>query len=105
MHDPAFYATGSWQPFAGKEAAFVGAWTEFSSWAATQPGAAGRASLARDLRVPEQYASFMPWESLDAIRAWKAHGEFKERMARVQVFVDTFAASEIEVVARAHDPS
>ena len=57
--------------------------------------------MVRDLRTPERFVSFMPWESLEAIQGWKAHGEFKERMSRVQAFVDKFAPTEAEVVARA----
>ena len=97
----AFYSTGSWQPLAGQEEPFLEAWTEFSSWAGSQPGAAGAAVLARDLRDRERFISFMPWESLDAIQAWKAHDEFKQRMSGVQAFVDKFAPTETEVVARA----
>jgi heme-degrading monooxygenase HmoA len=92
------YTTGSWKPFPGHEAAFVEAWTEFSSWASTMPGA-GRAILARDLRDPERFVSFVEWESIDAIRGWKTSPEFKLRMARVQAHIDTFAPTELEVVA------
>ena len=60
--------------------------------------------MVRDLRAPERFVSFMPWESLEAIQGWKAHDEFKERMSRVQAFVDTFAPTEAEVVARARPP-
>ena len=68
MSDASFYSTGSWQPLAGQEEPFLEAWTEFSSWAAGQPGAAGAAVMVRDLRDPERFVSFMPWESLDAIQ-------------------------------------
>ena len=51
--------------------------------------------------IPTRFISFMPWESLDAIQAWKAHDEFKQRMSGVQEFVDKFAPTETEVVARA----
>ena len=101
MSDASFYSTGSWQPFAGQEDQFLEAWTEFSSWAAALPGAGGTPVMVRDLRTPERFVSFMPWESLEAIQGWKAHGEFKERMSRVQAFVDKFAPTEGEVVARA----
>jgi hypothetical protein len=46
--------------------------------------------------------SFVGWRDMPALRAWKDHAEFKERMSRVQVFVDKFAPTELEVVARAH---
>ena len=65
------------------------------------PGAAGEAVMVRDLRAPERFVSFMAWESLEAIQGWKAHPEFKPRMAQVQELVDVFAPTETEVVARA----
>jgi heme-degrading monooxygenase HmoA len=101
MSGDAFYSTGSWQPYAGQEDAFLTAWSAFASWTADLPGAAAGAVMARDLRAPERFVSFMAWESIEAIQGWKAHPEFKERMARVQEFVDVFAPTETEVVARA----
>ena len=100
MTAPAFYSTGSWLPFPGQEVPFLAAWQEFSGWAVAQPGAAGEAVLVRDLRDPDRFVSFLPWESLEAITAWKAQPEFKERMSRVQAHVDKFAPTETEVVAR-----
>jgi heme-degrading monooxygenase HmoA len=100
MSAAAFYSTGSWLPFADQEEPFLDAWREFAGWAAGMPGAAGEALLLRDLRDPERFVSFLPWESLEAIQAWKAHAEFKERMSSVQHYVDEFAPTEAEVVAR-----
>lgn len=94
-----FYTTGSWQPFPGQEDAFLGAWEEFAGWAAGLEGA-GEALLARDLRADGRFVSLLPWASMEAIRSWKGHPEFKERMGRVQQFVDKFSPTEIEVVAR-----
>jgi heme-degrading monooxygenase HmoA len=101
MHpsDHSAYTTGSWQPFPGQEEAFVAAWREFAGWAATLEGAGG-AILARDLRAEGRYVSFLDWADMDAVRRWKGHPEFKERMSRVQRFVDKFAPTELEVVAR-----
>ena len=93
------YTTGSWKPFPGQEEAFVEAWTEFASWASELPGA-GTARLARDLRDPERFVSFMDWDSIEAVRGWKGSPEFKERMSRVQKHIDKFAPTELEVVAR-----
>ena len=97
--NPPNYTTGSWQPFPGQEDAFVEAWEEFAGWAAGFPGA-GEAILVRDLRAERTYVSFLGWESMDAIRGWKGHPEFKERMGRVQRFIDKFSPTETEVVAR-----
>jgi heme-degrading monooxygenase HmoA len=92
------YTTGSWRPLPDEEEAFLRAWREFVSWAATMPGAGG-AVLARDLRDPGRFVSFMAWRDLEAVRDWKGSPEFKPRMARVQEHVDTFAPTELEVVA------
>ena len=92
------YTTGSWKPFSGQEELFVEAWGEFMGWACRMPGA-GEAVLARDLRDPERFVSVAEWESMEAVRAWKGSPEFKERMGRVQQYVDKFAPTELEVVA------
>ena len=101
MHAPDYpvYTTGSWQPFPGQEEAFVAAWKEFAGWAAALDGA-GDGILARDLRAEGRYVSIVGWDDLEAVRGWKGHPEFKERMSRVQQFVDKFAPTELEVVAR-----
>lgn len=92
------YTTGSWRPFEGQEEAFLERWKEFTGWVATLPGA-GRAVLARDLRDPGRFVSFVAWSDIDAVRAWKSSPEFKPRMSRVQEHVDTFAPTELDVVA------
>ena len=61
---------------------------------------AGDPILARDVREEGRYVSFLGWDDMEAVRGWKAHSEFKERMSRVQQFVDKFAPTELEVVAR-----
>ncbi len=93
------YTTGSWQPFPGQEEAFVAAWEEFAGWAASMDGA-GPAILARDVRAEGRYVSFVGWADMASVRVWKTNPEFKQRMGRVQQFVDRFAPTEIEVVAR-----
>ncbi len=92
------YTTGTWKPNAGQEDAFVAAWREFARWVSEMPGA-GTVRLARDLRDPRRFVSFGMWESIEAVRGWKGSQEFKERMSRIQEHVDTFAPTELEVVA------
>jgi heme-degrading monooxygenase HmoA len=94
------YTTGSWQPFSGQEDSFVAAWEAFAAWAAGFDGA-GEAILAKDMRTEGRYVSFLGWADMAAVGAWKGHAEFKERMSRVQEYVDKFAPTELEVVARA----
>jgi heme-degrading monooxygenase HmoA len=95
---PSVYTTGSWRPFPGQEDEFVDAWGAFASWASGMPGA-GVARLARDLRDPGRFVSFVEWSDLEAVRGWKGSPEFKERMGQVQEHVDEFAPTEVEIVA------
>lgn len=99
---PPVYTTGSWRPFPGHEELFLDEWHEFANWSASLPGAQF-AVLARDLRDPERFVSFMGWDSLDDIRSWKGSPEFKPRMSRVQAHIDKFAPTELEAVVAA-DP-
>jgi heme-degrading monooxygenase HmoA len=95
-----FYATGTWQPFPGQDEAFIAAWEEFAGWGAGLDGA-GEAILTRDTRDEGRYVSFFGWNDMGAMRAWKEHPEFKERMGRVQQLIDKFAPTELELVSRA----
>jgi heme-degrading monooxygenase HmoA len=94
------YTSGSWQPSAGSEEAFVAAWRQFAAWASSRPGA-GRLQLVRDLARPGRFMSFGDWESIEQVRAWKGSPEFRERMARVLQHVDDFQPAELTLVATA----
>jgi heme-degrading monooxygenase HmoA len=94
------FTTGRWKPNAGKEDAFVEAWTGFAAWASKTPGA-GTLRLTRDLRDVEVFLSFGAWQSIAAVRAWKSAPDFRERLARVLQHVDTFEPSELALVAAA----
>jgi len=92
------YSSGVWTAKDGEGEEFVEAWTAFAGWLSTQPGA-GTARLTRDLTQPRRYLSFAPWESPEAMRAWKSDPDFKRRMSAVQEHVEQFAPSEMELVA------
>ncbi len=92
------YSSGAWTAKEGEGEAFVEAWTEFARWLRTMPGA-GTARLIRDLDEPRRYLSFAPWESAEAMHAWKADPEFGERIAAVREYVAEFTPSELELVA------
>jgi heme-degrading monooxygenase HmoA len=92
------YSSGVWTAKEGEAKEFVEAWTEFARWLSTMPGA-GTARLTRDLSEPRRYLSFAPWESAEAMHAWKRAPEFGERMAPVQKHVTEFTPTEMELVA------
>jgi heme-degrading monooxygenase HmoA len=91
------YSHGTWTAKDGEGEQFVEAWTEFAEWLKTQPGA-GTARLTRDLSEPNRYLSFAPWESPEAMHAWKSSPEFRERMGKVQAHVAEFHPDEMELV-------
>jgi len=92
------YSSGAWTAKEGEGEAFVEAWTEFARWLSTMPGA-GTARLTRDVSEPRRYLSFAPWESAEAMRAWKSNPDFPQRMGAVREHVEEFAPSEYELVA------
>ena len=94
------FTTGTWKPNAGREDAFVEAWSAFAAWASDMPGA-GVLRLTRDIRNPDVFLSFGAWESVDAVRAWKSAPEFHDRLARVLQHVDEFEPTELAVIATA----
>jgi heme-degrading monooxygenase HmoA len=93
------YSSGAWKAKEGEDEQFVEAWTEFARWLNTMPGA-GTARLTRDLSEPGRYLSFAPWESAEAMHAWKNDPAFREHMAPVQQHVAEFAPSEWELVTQ-----
>jgi heme-degrading monooxygenase HmoA len=94
------YTTGRWQVNPGSDGAFVERWAEFATWASGMPGA-GTLRLMRDVRDAGVFVSSGAWEGIDAIRAWKTHPEFRERMARVLEHVDEFEPAELAVIVTA----
>jgi heme-degrading monooxygenase HmoA len=57
----------------------------------------GTMRLTRDILDSSRFLSFAPWESVDAIHAWKGSDEFKERIGRVKGHVDEFTPWELEL--------
>jgi len=92
------YSSGAWTAKKGEAEEFVEAWTEFAGWLSTMPGE-GTARLTRALSEPRRYLSFAPWESAEAMHAWKSAPDFRERMAPVQKHVTEFTPIEMELVA------
>jgi heme-degrading monooxygenase HmoA len=94
------YSSGTWKTKDGEDEQFVAAWTEFAKWMSTMPGA-GTARLTKDMDNPGHYTSFAPWESADAMHAWKSDPAFREKMGAVQAHVSEFTPHEMELVAQA----
>jgi len=93
------YTHGTWRVKTGEEDAFIGAWTEFVTWAGELPGS-GTFRLVRDVDQPARYMSFASWESFEAQQAWKDLPEFRERIGRVRAHCDDFQPAVFELVVR-----
>ena len=96
------YTHGRWVAKEGQQDRFQAAWQELAEWtAANIPGAvAGEARLLQDLEDPTRFYSFGPWESMQAIQAWRTHPGFQERVGRVRDLLDSFEAHTLSLVAQ-----
>jgi heme-degrading monooxygenase HmoA len=93
------YTSGSWRVKPGREDDFVAAWQEIAAWTAAEMPGAMWATLLRDQDDPSHFVSFGPWESEDAIDAWRASDGFRERVARIRELLESFEPMTGEAVA------
>jgi heme-degrading monooxygenase HmoA len=96
------YTHGRWMVKEGQQERFQAAWQELAGWTnANISGAvAGEARLLHDLDDPTLFYSFGPWDSLDAIQAWRADPGFQERVGRIREFLESFEAHTLRLVVQ-----
>ncbi len=92
------YTAGVWNVKPGREEEFVAAWKEFAEWSSANAPGAGWAKLLRDSADPHRFVTFGPWESLEAIAAWRALDGWKERIGRVRELLVSFEPSTLDLV-------
>jgi heme-degrading monooxygenase HmoA len=92
------YTHGIWQVKAGRGAEFVAAWIEFADWTLANVEGAGWGKLLRDLDHEDCFVSFGPWESLEAIEAWRNLDGFEERVTRLRGLLVSFESSTLETL-------
>jgi len=93
------YTHTTWHVKPGSEDEFVARWDEWVDWSHRE-GLAAAALLLRDAEDPSTFVSFGPWESLAAVRSWRALSGYQQRVARLSEVVESFAPRTLEVVAR-----
>ncbi len=98
------YTAGVWRVKPGRADEFVAAWTEFADWTAANVAGAGWVKLLRDRDDPDRFVTIGPWDSPEAIAAWRAEDGWKERVARIRDLLDGFEPSTLEVVVERDDP-
>ena len=78
---------------------FVQRWTEWAEWSHRQ-GLDAPALLLRDLENPRTFISFGPWQSVTAIKNWRALAGYHERVGRLREVVEGFEPQTLEITAR-----
>ena len=97
------YTVGIWVVKPGHEDAFVRAWREMADWTMrevvgeTAEGQGGK--LLRDREEPHRFISFGPWESLEAIEAWRAQPGFQDRVRRMQEMLEQLTPMTLDDVS------
>lgn len=84
------YTCGIWTVRPGREDEFVAAWEDLARWSAEHVAGAGWATLVQQDDRPNRFLTFGPWESLEAIDAWRASDGFRERVGRIRELLDDF---------------
>jgi len=93
------YTHTAWSVKPDLEDEFVRRWSEWAEWSHRE-GLDAPALLLRDLDSPRTFISFGPWQSVAAVRNWRALPGYNERVARLREVVDRFEPRILEVTAR-----
>lgn len=92
------YTVGMWHVKADRDEEFIAAWRAMGEATIAEfPAAHG--TLLRDAANPSRFISFGPWESHEAVDAWRASAPFQEGVAQIQELLDAFEPGTYEVSA------
>jgi quinol monooxygenase YgiN len=84
------YTCGIWIVKPGREDEFVAAWEELARWTAEHIPGAGWATLVQQEDQPNRFLTFGPWESVEAIDAWRASEGFQDGVKRIRALLEDF---------------
>jgi heme-degrading monooxygenase HmoA len=84
------YTCGTWTVVPGQEDEFIAAWDDLAQWTKQNVAGARWATLVQDADQPSRFLTFGPWESAEAIEAWRASDGFRERIGRIRTLLDAF---------------
>jgi len=96
------YTHGRWVVKAGQEERFQAAWRELAEWTNANISGAigGEAKLLQDLDDPTLFYSIGPWQSLEAIQAWRADAGFQARVGAVRELLESFEPHTLRLVVQ-----
>lgn len=84
------YTSGRWTVVPGREEQFVAAWSELAEWTSGEIPGSSWARLLQHGEKRNVFLSFGPWESDEAIAAWRESPGFQERVARIRELLEDF---------------
>jgi quinol monooxygenase YgiN len=88
-----------WTAVPGKEDDFVAAWRAFAEQTRVDfPTAWG--TLLRDQEHPNVFFSFGPWSDLETVGRWRGSEGFKQGVARMRQFLESFEPYTLDPVAK-----
>jgi heme-degrading monooxygenase HmoA len=93
------YTHSTWVVKPGLEGEFVHRWHDLAQWSAGAGLTAG-ARLLRDVDRPNRFVSFGPWQSLEAVRRWRADEGYHQRVRRLQEVLESFDPHTLEEISR-----
>ncbi|MGI8827333.1 MAG: antibiotic biosynthesis monooxygenase family protein [Chloroflexota bacterium] len=93
------YSLGIWIVKPGREGDFVEAWREMADWTTREMTGGEKGTLLRDREQPNRFVSFGPWDSVEAITAWRAHPGFRERVGKLREMLDDFSPTTLDDVS------
>ena len=93
------YTHTTWHVRDGEESEFVQRWSDWVDWSRGQ-GLVAPALLLRDVDSPKTFISFGPWESVHAVRNWRALPGYQEQVGRLRDVIDDFEPRTLELVTR-----
>lgn len=94
------YTAGRWTVLPGQEEEFVAAWSDLAEWTSGAIPGSSWATLLQDHETPNVFLSFGPWETVEAIAAWRASSGFQERVGRIRALLEDFEPGVFD--CRAH---
>jgi heme-degrading monooxygenase HmoA len=92
------YSMGLWIAKPGLEDEFAAAWQQFADWSLGAIEGGLWAKLLRDRTQTNRFVSFGPWDSLEAIEAWRSHPGFAERVGPIRELIESLEAYTLEAV-------
>jgi quinol monooxygenase YgiN len=95
----ALYTSGTWVVKEGSEQASIDAWRDIAEWTSSEMTGTRWAKLMQDDENPNRFLSFGPWESAEAIQAWRESEGFQQPVGRIRELLEGFEPRTMHAVA------